>query len=437
MGLLDPPAAAPVDVIRSANALRGLNSVANRCSIANTWTSTTTVNQSDGTATVETSRTTHMMTCDVSGLRLVYCNLANGVRLGNAITVTAELYHPTYGYFPASFNGQASITIEPGGMAVSDPIAVEMTQGTVFSARQCVSVATLGQKWPTNVAIVSGQQDGTWASNYTRTYNNTGQTYTAGKRLFSPSAIIGKPLNQTKPPLAAIGDSIISGYTDSETGYPTTPTGWLARKLANTRSYLNLSVSGSSASDLARVNTDGPRSNHTAELWDSCQRVIYELGRNDITNGASLATLQASTLAYWKGMRTRIPVDIAACTILPKSTSTDSWATTTNQTTEAANSIRTGYNAWLRDGSPINSSAYTAAAVGASGSGIIRAGDSGHPLWIQSGHATLGKGYIEVADLGETARDTGIWKAGYTGDGTHPNSTGYAAIASAVDLGNF
>lgn len=88
------------------------------------------------------------------------------------------------------------------------------------------------------------------------------------------------------------------------------------------------------------------------------------------------------------------------------------WATTANQTvansTKEANRVQ--LNGWLRSGAPI----VAGAAVAAGTQGATTAGQSGHPLY----------GLWEITDRVETARDSGIWKAGYTSDGLHPNSTG-------------
>lgn len=49
--------------------------------------------------------------------------------------------------------------------------------------------------------------------------------------------------------------------------------------------------------------------------------------------------------------------------------------------------------------------------------------------WVRSGcdgHAAVAE-YFEYADALESARNSGVWKAGYTGDGVHPNSTGHDA----------
>jgi hypothetical protein len=70
----------------------------------------------------------------------------------------------------------------------------------------------------------------------------------------------------------------------------------------------------------------------------------------------------------------------------------------------------------------------------ATGCGTPAASDvllSGHPV----------SAYFEVADTVETARDSGIWKAGYVyttdGVGVHPSATGHAAMAAAINTALF
>jgi lysophospholipase L1-like esterase len=126
-----------------------------------------------------------------------------------------------------------------------------------------------------------------------------------------------------------------------------------------------------------------------------------------------LAQLQANNLSLWKALSSR-QLKAFQTTITPSSTSTN--------TVPAANdSVRVAYNTWLRAGSPIDPATKNAVAVGTAGA--LLAGQAGHPL----------EGYFEIADLGETARNSGLWKAGYSGDGTHPTSTGHAALALGID----
>jgi lysophospholipase L1-like esterase len=155
--------------------------------------------------------------------------------------------------------------------------------------------------------------------------------------------------------------------------------------------------------------------------------ILCELGVNGLSAGFatwSSHLLGTGTKGAW-GSLAAFGVPIYQTTITPQTTSSDAWATVNNQTVASAGNetARLAANAWLRDGAPISASPAaggTVAAVGASG--VLRAGQTGHPL----------AGIIEVADLAESARDSGKWKAGYTGDGTHPNATGAAALAAAL-----
>jgi lysophospholipase L1-like esterase len=126
---------------------------------------------------------------------------------------------------------------------------------------------------------------------------------------------------------------------------------------------------------------------------------VVTLGINDITGGQNLAAMQARMQTVWAMLAAHGVTDIFQTTITPVTTSTDAWATVVNQTATATNGVRVSVNDWLRS----------------------------KPAGIT--------GILEVADLAETARNSGIWKAGFTADGTHPNVTGHAALA-AVPLGD-
>lgn len=61
---------------------------------------------------------------------------------------------------------------------------------------------------------------------------------------------------------------------------------------------------------------------------------------------------------------------------------------------------RQAFNAWLRDGAPLNSTTFVPVAVGTSAAGTVRSNSTSHPL----------KSFIEVADSVETARNSGVWR---------------------------
>jgi lysophospholipase L1-like esterase len=58
---------------------------------------------------------------------------------------------------------------------------------------------------------------------------------------------------------------------------------------------------------------------------------------------------------------------------------------------------------------------------------VIVAASANHPL----------EGYFDTADEVESARNSGKWAASHTGDGVHPNTTGHAAMATAIDTDLF
>jgi lysophospholipase L1-like esterase len=146
-------------------------------------------------------------------------------------------------------------------------------------------------------------------------------------------------------------------------------------------------------------------------------------GTNDIQTSLTptFAGVAGKLLGVWQ-MFQRRGIAAFACTLGPNTTSTDAWATTVNQTWDALrdNTVRLALNAWIRDGAPINASGTP---VAAGTSPATRSGEAGHPLI----------GYFETADVMESARDSGVWKPGYTADGLHPTPTGYAAMAAVVD----
>lgn len=115
---------------------------------------------------------------------------------------------------------------------------------------------------------------------------------------------------------------------------------------------------------------------------------------------------------------------VHACTITPVDTS-GTFTTTAGQTAGAHNATRAAVNDWIRAGAPINSTTLAYVPVGTVGA--LTAGQPGHPLID----------WFETADTVETARNSGIWKANYTEDGTHPSSVGHAAMAAAIDTTRF
>ncbi|MBE7196007.1 MAG: hypothetical protein INR66_26450, partial [Gordonia polyisoprenivorans] len=224
---------------------------------------------------------------------------------------------------------------------------------------------------------------------------------------YGPAAILGAAYDPGTP-IGIIGDSIAAGYTDNDDGY-------IVRALGSAFSYQRVAHNSENTSRWYSQS----QTRRQSALTGPCTHFIWEHGINYLS-----VNLQPFSAIVWRRLARR-GVAIYACTITPQTTSTDSWATPGNQTVGSNESLRAGYNDWLRAGAPLNPSTFVPVAVGTAGA--LVAGQAGHPL----------VGYFEIADLAETARNSGKWKANYTGDGTHLNATGAAACAAGIDTTKF
>ena len=126
-----------------------------------------------------------------------------------------------------------------------------------------------------------------------------------------------------------------------------------------------------------------------------CNIAICQYGVNDLRYYTE-NEIKDALLKLWEELNAR-GMKVYQCTITPVTTSIDEWVTTENQTTAEYNNIRVSLNEWIRT--------------------------KPYPL----------SGYFEIADLAETSRNSGIWKASYTDDGTHPNVTGHTALSVGID----
>lgn len=157
-------------------------------------------------------------------------------------------------------------------------------------------------------------------------------------------------------PMAAvgiIGDSIPSGTGDTS-NLTTGALGFVERGLdsvnGNTVPSLNMSE-GSWKYQYATIDTS-PR---IRAFWPFVTHLLIELGTNDVAAGTSLSTVQTYLTNMVTAARATMspygkPLKIAVSTLMPRTTSTDSWATAANQTPVAGftiGGVRDQYNAWL------------------------------------------------------------------------------------------
>jgi lysophospholipase L1-like esterase len=365
-----------------------------------------------GTVTDGQTRLSHPVGVDCYDIRLVFQNWQQGVAPvgevsgANAISIRAGAESPDGTIVPVFFNGKRDVTIDPDGTAISDPLPFAASKGDTIWTRTRFTV-TAGQTVPATRSAVHGSWPGeaveTGAGTVDRTLSGTIPTVSGPVTGYGPTAIVGRPRSSLMPPptVALIGDSFVDGYRDYVYGGGREG-GYLARYLDAAKvSFLTLGRVSETGQNFAGLATSWRRRQQMSGFTHAY--VLY--GNNDLYVPRTLAQIQADLLTIWRFAQAR-SVKVIAATIPPRSTSTDNWATTTGQTTSTGNAVRLQLNAWLRDGSPIDATTGAAAAVGAT-TNVLRAGQSNHPLSTSS---AAPMGYHELADVMETARDSGIWK---------------------------
>lgn len=362
---------------------------------------------SNGTDTGQNSRVRHQMLANVGagGLRFVYCNVkltATGEADGDNDIVVAASCEPVAGtYVQAFFNGASSITIKPGGYAITDPIGVDIAPGAFFWSKTYV---TATGTWPLTRGTGASSTGGEGCSSSNGEASKLAATqanFTAG--CYAPCAILGT-VSDYVPTVGIISDSIDDAQSyDSTPGDGTGNYGVCARALKNYVGVIKLARVSYQASF---VVASGSR------IWSLVDRanlstIICGLGVNDVTAGRTLAQIKADLMAIWTAADRR-GIAVFQKTITPVTTSSDTWKTVANQTPHATNGIRTALNDYIRTG-PV----------------------------LPSGRSV---GVLDVADIVETSRNSGVWHGDenfgvqtklFTEDGTHP-----AKVTGPNGIGN-
>lgn len=296
-------------------------------------------------------------------------------------TVRASIEHPS---FPGTFlqvlySGSPAGTVQPGANLVSDLIElpVPIKRGTAFFIQRFITnpagcsyiVSQSGAAYGEKCCVAaSGLTDQTM----TGTMGNTHPTVSA-----PPQAILGYTSRKT---CIIWGDSKAVGTTDTFSDRYMLR-GQIDRVLGKRFATLNMSVAG----DRMVYMVTGQTAQRRIALANLVGRDLdwVQLGINDLTANRTAAQYTTDLTTFRGMLGYKRPM--ICSTITPGSTSTDSWATTGNQTTVTSNPQRILLNAAIRNG-----------------------------------YGGLTDGYVEVADIVETARDSGIWKApGMTTDGIH------------------
>jgi lysophospholipase L1-like esterase len=328
-----------------------------------------------------------------SDLRLMYANVYDSeTYTPNDIVIRVALELATGTVVPVFFSGKRSVTIEGGGFAISDPISVKLAAGDYIYPRTFLTVANATDDWPQQRARLFDAGERTERGVGLADMSLTGTIGTGSQFAYGPIAV-GATLPNAPANVALFGDSIIHGQGESA---DPANFGFASRALNGKNPYLRLARPGEQASqfEVAGLYIRG-------SLAISSDYAICNYGLNDLIASASVATLQADLVAAWT-LLTTAGLSVYQCTLTPKTSSTDTWATTANQTPNLPDEAR---RVTIND-------------------------------WIRTTPAPL-SGYFETADAVESARNSGLWKPLYTNDGTHPLAIGHAAMAATIDTSLF
>lgn len=316
--------------------------------------------------------------------------------------------------YPVEFSGQRTTAIAPGEFALSDVVSgLSLSAGAVFGIRNYYS-GTGSPGFPHGIGALGTPEGVVNGSDLV----DSGTITASGGYAYTPCSILGITDTYAPPSLLYFGDSIAFGAYEDDYGDALGDTGWVMRAinaLATPIPFVRMAFQGHSLQQEANSSARVYRS----QLWGSCKHVLFLLGANDffINQGGTFANTTTPLLAM-------VAEVIAAganpwlATVLPISTSTDSWATTGNQTSTNHEAARLAFNAWVRD----------------------------EESRLADGIA----GFFELADVCESTRDSGKWAvvggtnalgtsiaSALTGDGVHPSAYGHTLLAAAQDFGRF
>jgi len=276
---------------------------------------------------------------------IAYSNhYSNGVLIANTNVINVKASVEINGsIIPVYFNGKRTIEIGMGAVVYSDPVGCMVVPTDVVYIRTYFDAGS-GGYIAGNIELkamvnLSGVSDGL---DYGSDKTDTGTvTDTPSGSVYGPRGIFGVIYSDYRSFLIS-GDSIIDGTGDNAQA-STGNNGFAARYFyAQGIGCTKISSPGeSSVQFFANLyNRVDLIKNHTD--------VICNYGINDIDDGGSLATVKANLIKIWKYFKAK-GLRVYHCTLVPKTTSTDTWLTLENQTVSAIEATRLGINAWLKD----------------------------------------------------------------------------------------
>lgn len=274
-----------------------------------------------------------------------------------SMLLTAAIEYPIGVFTQCTWNGATSVTIAPGANAVTDPCWVGIPRGARFWARSYQNIASgaLGlvtasiDRSANTMANELGQYSATALTDFTLAGGGVGGSSLA----YYPSAILGM---SNVPSVYAVGDSRCAGLDDTPSSdIGLSAVGEICRSLTGYLPYCNAGLPTDQAQTfVAQAALTGYRK----ALGVYHTHVHCQYGINDLYvgggaygatgTGATLAALQAKITALLALFPTLTP---SLSTLPPVTTTTDAFASCSNQTVVtngSVSTVRIPYNTWVK-----------------------------------------------------------------------------------------
>lgn len=307
---------------------------------------------------------------------------------GGSATITAAVEYPAGTFTQLKFSGAVQGAVADAATIFSDFATVNIPAGAEFWIR-AYYVGSVGMIYNNNGNDTHDTLNFAPSGLSDQTMGGTVTNKQAGL-WWGPCAILSYT---TRPSVWLAGDSRMFGIHDATTD-PSGGVGQVGRIVAPSLAFINGGISGD------RVNLAISNYTRRLALAQYCTHAIVSFGINDLTASRTAAQV-AADLTTFAGLLGDKPAYL--CTVSPDTTSTDSWATTTNQTAFGQEAARVSLNA------------------------LIRAGVSGYA------------GVFDIADVTESARNSGLWavngSANYaTNDGLHESAAMNQLISRSAGI---